>query len=93
MGLGNAARRIAGKIFRSKADRVTRASARAFAEYVSGVEGSSLIWCSCGELLAPVVYSHGEQAEIVALGCVHGCGGIPVCVGVLIEDFAPSASG
>jgi hypothetical protein len=63
-----------------------RAAARAIAEYLSGVPGSSLIWCSCGELLAPVVFSDGEQAEVVALGCAqNGCGAVRVVVGVLID--------
>jgi hypothetical protein len=65
-----------------------RAAARAVAEYLSGgIEGASLVWCGCGELLAPIVVcSEGEQAEVVALGCVHnGCGAVPVNLGILID--------
>jgi hypothetical protein len=80
------------RIFHSKpddGDLAPGAAARALAEFLSGgVEGSSLIWCGCGKLLVPVVYSNGGQAEVVALGCpAHGC--IPVALGVLIEGAAP----
>jgi hypothetical protein len=59
-------------------------ASRALAEYISGVNGSSLIWCSCGEILLPVVYSDGDQAEILALGCSQGHGSIRIVAGVLV---------
>lgn len=81
--------RFARQILQAKPDDgdiAPRISAAAMAEFLSGVEGSSLIWCGCGSLLVPIVYGDGEQAEVVALGCLHGHGGIPVRVGVLIDD-------
>ena len=73
--------RTLGKFFGRKQGVVPSPAARALAEYLSGVEGSSLAWCGCGALLAPV----GEQAEVIALGCIHGHGAVPIRVGVLIE--------
>jgi hypothetical protein len=65
---------------------------RSFAAALSGVVGSSLIWCSCGRLLAPIVFSDGEQAvEIVALACCDCERSLPVAVGVLIGDQEPAA--
>jgi hypothetical protein len=87
-GIARRIGRTLGKIFGSPrdSDLAPGGAARALAEYISGVEGSSLIWCSCGELLTPVVFSDGENpAEIITLGCVHGHGRIPVRVGILVE--------
>jgi hypothetical protein len=84
----DAVRRIARRIFHSKPDDGDLApgpAARALAEFLSGVEGSSLIWCGCGELLIPVVYSDRQDAEVIALGCIHGHGRVLVASGVLIE--------
>ena len=78
--------RTLGKIFGRKQGVVPSPAARALAEYLSGVEGSSLAWCSCGELLTPVLFSDGEQAEVIALGCIHGHGAVPIRVGVLIGE-------
>ena len=77
--------RTLGKFFGRKQDIAPSPAARALAEYLSGVEGSSLAWCSCGALLAPIVFGDGEQAEVIALGCIHGHGAVPIRVGVLIE--------
>jgi len=87
----DAVRRFARRILQAKieaGDLAPRISAGAMAEFLSGVEGSSLVWCACGSLLVPVIFSDGEQAEVVALGCLHGHGGIPVRVGVLTDDGA-----
>jgi hypothetical protein len=76
--IGRGLRRIFGPS-QNRRDFLRSPAARAVAEYLSGIEGASLVWCGCGELLAPIVYSEGEQAEIVALGCVHnGCGAVLV---------------
>lgn len=84
----DAVRRFARQIFNATpddGDLAPRISAAAMAEFLSGVEGSSFVWCGCGSLLVPIVYGDGEQAEVVALGCLHGHGGVPVRVGVLID--------
>lgn len=65
---------------------------RGLAAALSGVVGSSLIWCSCGRLLAPIVFSDGEHAaEIVALACCDCERSLPVAVGVLVGDQEPVA--
>jgi len=57
---------------------------RGLAAALSGVVGSSLIWCSCGRLLAPIVYSDGEHAaEIIALACCDCERSLPVEVGII----------
>jgi hypothetical protein len=97
-------RRTLGKFFGSKQNDAASApsdadaelassAARAMAEYISGVEGSSLIWCGfpgCGEPLLPVVFSDGDQAELIALGCSHGHGTIHFA-GVRIDDAPPAS--
>jgi hypothetical protein len=95
MKFSNVARRIGHLVsqsipgLRSRRKAVARPlSSRAVAEHLSGVVGSSMIWCGCGELLAPIVYSDGTQAEVVSLVCIHGHGAVPVAVGVLVEGPA-----
>jgi hypothetical protein len=85
--------RTLGKIFGSPrdSDLAPGGASRALAEYISGVNGSSLIWCSCGEILLPVVYVDGDQAEILALGCSQGHGSIRVVAGVLVGDEPANA--
>lgn len=59
------------------------------AAHLSGVAGTSFVWCGCGQLLTPIVYGHEAQAEVVALTCVE-CRRVrvPVCVGVLMGSEA-----
>jgi hypothetical protein len=84
---------ILGKIFGSPrdSDLAPGGASRALAEYISGVNGSSLIWCSCGEILWPVVYVDGDQAEILALGCSQGHGSVRIVAGVLVGDEPTNA--
>jgi hypothetical protein len=81
--------RFARRILQAQADEsdlAPRISAAAMAEFLAGgVEGASFVWCGCGSLLVPIVYGDGEQAEVIALGCLHGHGGVPVASGVLID--------
>jgi hypothetical protein len=69
--------------FRGEPDCGPKASH--LASRLSGVAGSSLIWCNCGKLLTPIVYEYETQAEGVALACLNCRGIVPVCVGVLVE--------
>ena len=83
--LGRVLRRIFGKrtgiYMRAPGDQ-----SRSVAAGLSGVSGSSMIWCGCGSLLAPIVYGHVEQAEVVALCCLDCETSLPVRVGVLIGE-------
>jgi hypothetical protein len=94
MRVRNAVRRI-GRRVRNTFRRRQRAGvyapatpghqSRGLAAALSGVVGSSLIWCSCGRLLAPIVFSDGEHAaEIIALAS-RGVGGF----GLLHSDAVP----
>jgi hypothetical protein len=89
----HAARRIGRtlrNIFRRKRHVARPPATRALAEFLSNVDGSSLIWCSeCSELLTPIIYSDGKQAELVALACLDCQRSIPVSVGVLIDGIPP----
>lgn len=52
---------------------------------LTGVGGSSFVWCNCGQLLTPIVVGYDDgQAEVVVLACVPCRGVVPVCVGVLV---------
>jgi hypothetical protein len=83
--LGRKLRRIFGKrpgiYMRAPGDQ-----SRGIAAGLSGVTGSSFIWCSCGALLAPIVYGHDEEAEVVALGCLDCETSLPVRVGVFLGE-------
>jgi hypothetical protein len=63
---------------------------RSVAAGLSGVSGSSMIWCGCGSLLAPIVYGHDKEAEVVALCCLDCETSLPVRVGVLISETLPA---
>lgn len=82
--LSAVARKI-GRIFGKRERRSIYArDMRSLAAALSGVVGSSLIWCSCGRLLAPIVYSDGEHAaEIIALVCCDCERSLPVEVGII----------
>jgi hypothetical protein len=68
--------------FRGEPDCGPKASQ--LASQLSGVTGTSLVWCNCGKLLTPIVYEYETQAEVVALACLNCRGIVPVCVGVLV---------
>ena len=57
---------------------------------LSGVAGSSLVWCNCGRLLTPIVFARPEEpADIIALACLACRGSVPVCVGIVGSAPAP----
>jgi len=71
------------RIFRKQKRELYEPDAGRLAEHLSGIPGASLIWCSCGKLLAPVVLGNSEETRVVAVGCLD-CGlGLPVRVGLL----------
>jgi hypothetical protein len=56
---------------------------------ITGVNGSSFVWCECGRPLMAVVIENAGQVEVASLACVPCRGRVPVCVGVLMT--APAA--
>ena len=59
---------------------------------LSGINGSSFVWCSeCGRLLTPVVVDNGGQVEVAALACAPCRGVVPVWGGVLTTAPAGGA--
>lgn len=56
----------------------------ALASELSGVKGSSLIWCGhCHQVLVPVVFSDGGTTDVISLACLNCLQGYRVIVGVL----------
>jgi hypothetical protein len=56
----------------------------ALASKLSGVKGSSLIWCgNCRRVLVPVVFSDGDTTDVISLACLNCLQGYRVVVGVL----------
>lgn len=56
----------------------------ALASELSGVKGSSLIWCgNCHQVLVPVVFSDGDNTDVISLACLNCLQGYRVVVGVL----------
>ena len=83
--IGRKLRRILGRRHGAAYAPAPGHSSRSLAAALSGVVGSSLIWCSCGRLLAPIVFSDGEHAaEIVALACCDCERSLPVEVGIIL---------
>ncbi len=55
----------------------------ALAAELSGVKGSSLIWCgNCRQVLVPVVFSDGKDTDVISLACLNCLQGYRVVVGV-----------
>ena len=80
------------RIFRKQKRELYEPDAGRLAEHLSGIPGASLIWCSCGKLLAPVVLGNSEETRVVAVGCLD-CGlGLPVRGGLLIGSEPASAT-
>jgi len=58
---------------------------------ITGVNGSSFIWCGCGRPLLPVVVENEGQIEVATLVCLPCHGVVPICTGVLMTVPAAEA--
>ena len=65
----------------------------ALASELSGVKGSSLIWCgNCRQVLVPVVFSDCENTEVISLACLNCLQGYRVVVGMLAGPIGDGGS-
>lgn len=83
MSARHAARRIGQRIKRllGKHERRTlyEPDPQRLCEHLSGITGSSPVWCgSCGHLLSAIVSGDSTQTEVVALACFDCLGTVPV---------------
>jgi hypothetical protein len=74
---------------RSRSTPVSGSEMAALAASITGVTGSSFVWCACGRPLMPVVIENEGQIEVASLACPPCRGAVPVWSGVLMT--APAA--
>lgn len=87
--VGRGLRRIFGNRHTQFCPDCRKRNAAALAFELSRVEKSSFVWCGCGELLTPIVFGNGENAEVVAVACLRCRATMRVSVGILIDPDSP----